>query len=230
MDINPDIPEAHAFHTWLVANPDAVSGATSMSGTGGSGSKTDDVASRKTIASIVDDNLGLGEKADVVTMKTTVAFIRGNEKSFYPACVLERNGRTCNKRVSEAGNGRWRCEMCNSEMDAPKYRYILSTNMSDHTGSQWMTLFDESAEQVIGKPASVLAEITSKMDPSDDNSASELDTLVKGALYQQFICRARVHMEEYQDAKKMKVVAMYLRDIDYKKESRNLLTAISQYA
>lgn len=36
--------------------------------------------------------------------------------------------------------------------------------------------------------------------------------------------------ERYQDADRLKVVGMYLKPIDYKLESRNLLTAISAFA
>lgn len=160
----------------LEANPDAIASAASLSKAGGNSSS---VSARKTLAAIVDENLGHGEKPDYVSVKCSVSFVRSGNKNWYPACQNDKGeGRKCNKRITEVslraqapcnfpqhisppllcsqtGSG-WHCDSCNHDTDNPTYRYIMSVNISDHTGSQWVTMFDEAATQLVGKSATAL--------------------------------------------------------------------------
>ena len=59
----------------------------------------------------------------------------------YPACPLQYNGRTCQKKLSDpSGDGNWYCERCAQEAQ-PDWRYILSLQVDDHTGHIWLTAF-----------------------------------------------------------------------------------------
>ena len=57
--------------------------------------------------------------------------------------------------LRQSGSG-WHCDSCNHDTENPTYRYIMSVNISDHTGSQWVTMFDEAATQLVGKSATAL--------------------------------------------------------------------------
>lgn len=64
------------------------------------------------------------------------------ESMYYPACTLQYNGRTCNKKLSDQqGDGEvWYCERC-QQTSQPDWRYILSVQADDHTGHVWLTAF-----------------------------------------------------------------------------------------
>ena len=48
------------------------------------------------------------------------------------------------------GNGSYRCERCNMEMDKFNWRPILSFNVADATDNQWVQCFQEEAEKIVG--------------------------------------------------------------------------------
>ena len=63
----------------------------------------------------------------------------------YPACTLQYNGKQCNKKVQESGqgDGQWYCERCAGNCQA-EWRYMLNLKLEDHTGMAWVTLFHVS--------------------------------------------------------------------------------------
>ena len=60
----------------------------------------------------------------------------------YPACTLQYNGKQCNKKVQESGqgDGQWYCERCAGNCQA-EWRYMLNLKLEDHTGMAWVTAF-----------------------------------------------------------------------------------------
>lgn len=63
----------------------------------------------------------------------------------YPACTLSFGGRQCNKKLQAQGDNEeaWWCERCQNNCTA-EWRYILSAQVSDHTGQHWLTAFQAS--------------------------------------------------------------------------------------
>lgn len=59
-------------------------------------------------------------------------------------------------QVVDQNNGMYRCEKCQSEFQNFKWRVMLSVNITDFTDHQWVTLFQESAETLLGKHESML--------------------------------------------------------------------------
>jgi hypothetical protein len=73
----------------------------------------------------------------------------------YPACPLERNGRTCNKKLQamDDGSGDFHCETC-GQNTPPTYRYVLSCHMVDFEGSrEHVSAFGEQGEMLMKMPA-----------------------------------------------------------------------------
>merc|ERR1712157_484333 len=104
----------------------------------------------KTISQIKDENLGMGEKADYFNVRAFCVFLR-KENCMYQACP----GEECNKKVIEEDNG-YRCEKCHRTYQEFKYRLILSSNIADFSGNQWITSFQDSAEAILGTTAEAL--------------------------------------------------------------------------
>lgn len=72
-----------------------------------------------------------------------LSFVK-QENIAYPACTLQYNGKQCNKKVTDNGGGdgpnRWFCERCNANCEA-EFRYMLSIQIEDHSGKEWVTAF-----------------------------------------------------------------------------------------
>jgi replication factor A1 len=67
--------------------------------------------------------------------------------------------RQCSKKVTNNGDGKWRCERCDQSITSVEecdYRYILQLQIQDHTGLTWVTAFQECGEEIIGIPAKTL--------------------------------------------------------------------------
>jgi replication factor A1 len=129
------------------------------------GGRTDRVV---TLSQIKDEELGMNSQAAFVSVMATITYIR-NENMSYPACSNDSTtnpGRKCAKKLIDNGDDTWHCEKCqrNSIVD---WRYILSVTANDHTGNSWLTLFNESAIELLnGTTAAQLKEMESNGDPN----------------------------------------------------------------
>lgn len=156
MNASPDIPEAHKLKGWYDSQGRDENFATHANVTstvaGGAGGSRDPF---KTIAQTKEEGLGMdSEKADFFSLKASIQYIK-QDNFCYPACLSEG----CNKKVLEIEPGQWRCERCDKNHPKPQYRYIMSVNVSDHTGQLWLSCFDETGRMVMGISADELMEI-----------------------------------------------------------------------
>ena len=185
MNIDPDIDEAHILKGWYDAQgrTDTFSNHATMSGmTGATGGRSDP---QKTILQVKEEQLGMSEKQDYFTTKATISYI--NQNTFaYPACLSEQ----CNRKVVEHEPGMWRCENCEKNHPRPQYRYIMTTNVVDHTGQMYLTCFDDVGRMLMGMSADDLTQL----------KAEEQDAEVfQRATYQTFMFKCKAKMDTYQD-------------------------------
>ena len=146
MSVDPDIEEAHRLKGWYDAQ--GRTDTFSSHATGGLGMASGRSDPFKTIAEVRDEQLGMSEKPDFFSLKATVVFVK-QDNICYPSCLMEG----CNKKVLEVGLDQWRCEKHEVTHPKPEYRYILSVNVSDHTGALWLSCFDEVGRLIIGMTA-----------------------------------------------------------------------------
>ena len=78
-----------------------------------------------------------------------ITFIRKDAALAYPACPSEN----CNKKVTDEGANRFHCEKCGKTYPSCQWRYTLSVQVSDHTGSIWATVFNPEGEELFGEKA-----------------------------------------------------------------------------
>jgi replication factor A1 len=129
LQINPDIPEAHALRGWYDQGGcssvnDLSSGSSTAGAVGGASSQTN----WKSLEQVREEQLGFGEKADYFSTLATVTFAK-KENSMYQACKSEN----CNKKVVDQNNGYFRCEKCNKEIEDFKWRMVLSVCVVTYT-------------------------------------------------------------------------------------------------
>ncbi|KAJ3676427.1 hypothetical protein LUZ60_003839 [Juncus effusus] len=177
---------------------------------------------RKTVSQIKDEGLGKDNKTDWINVKAVITFIKGD--SFcYTACPLIRGDRTCSKKVTNNGDGSWRCDTCLQNFAECDYRYILQFQISDHTGVIYVTAFQEAGEEIMGISAKDLYLI--KFEEQDEVKYSEI---IKNAIFSQYNFKLKVKEETYQDETRVKCSVMKADRVDPINESKYLLGLIDK--
>jgi replication factor A1 len=206
MNVDPDIEEAYKLKGWYDGagrTENFASHANSMATAGAtSGGKND----FRTISAVYDEKIGQTETTDWFSIKATIVYVK--QDSFaYPACRTT-DPQPCNKKVLEADEGNWRCEKCDKTWDAPNYRYIMSVNVSDHTGQIWLSCFDEVGVAIMGMPAN---ELMAMKEEGDDKRVGEVFSDANCKTFN-FKCRAK--MDNFQDQQRY-VVSLKLKDFEF---------------
>ncbi|CAK1580169.1 unnamed protein product [Parnassius mnemosyne] len=209
--LNPDLPEAHKLRGWYDnggANMDIVN-ISARSGAYGGGSNE-----WITFAEAEARQLGAGDKGDYYSLLGVLTFTF-SDNAVYKACPQEQ----CNKKLVDQENGLYRCEKCNREYPNFKYRLLLGANVSDPTGDQRITAFNEAAEAILGKTSAEIGQ----MFEYDKAAYSQIFEEVK---FKTFVFKFRTKMETYSDEARLKTTVMSAQPVDYKDANARLIKSI----
>ncbi len=210
MLINPDITEAHVLRGWYdndgahaqfqpFTNAGVGGGAMGAGGAGGN------MAERRNIAQIKDENLGMSEKPDYFNVRATVVYIK-QDNLYYTACPSDG----CNKKVTLDNDNNWRCEKCDRSYEQPEYRYILSTNVADASGQIWLSGFNEDAAKIIGMPAGELHKLK-------EESESEFGAALHRAANRMYVFNCRAKMDTFNDQARVRYTISRTAEVDFAK-------------
>ena len=193
MAVDPDIDEAHKLKGWYDAQGknDTFMSHQGMGSVGTAGGRNDEM---KSIMQVKEENLGMSENTDYFTTKATIIYVKQDNVS-YPACLSEG----CNKKVLEVEPGQWRCERCDKTHPQPEHRYIMSINVSDHTGQLWLSCFDDVGRMIMGMSADQLMELKE----NDERAAGDA---FQEANCKTFSFRCRAKMDNFQDQQRYALV------------------------
>lgn len=114
----PDMPDAHTLRGWYDSEASSLTFRSQSGGGGGTGGPS--VFNRnetKTINVVQETVLGLGDKPDYFNTRATIIHMKA-ENMWYTSCP----GEGCQKKVTETGDGEWRCEKCDRTYDRCEYR------------------------------------------------------------------------------------------------------------
>lgn len=158
--IDPPTDRAAPLVSWFSAGgSSSVRSLTERSG-GGGGKAVDssalaDVSLRSTFENVKDESAAAMDAERVHVIKASLGYVRSeSDKLWYLACTATTEaGRMCNKKCTDDA-GAFSCPFHGQVIPEP--RYIMSANASDHTGSQYLTLFNAEAEAVLGISAKAL--------------------------------------------------------------------------
>jgi len=211
MQINPDIEEAHRLRGWFDSLPSNIefNSISTRSETGGN-------TQFQTIKGAQLAQLGSGEKPDYYNMYAHLIFVR-SESALYKACPKP----DCNKKVIDRNDGTYRCEKCNDETETFKYRLMLSAQLSDSTGNQWVTLFQEAAESLLSTTSIELGRLM-------EEAKEDYSDVFQKQMFKLFEVRARAKMETYNNETRLKVSIVNTKPIDYKVASSKLISDIKR--
>ncbi|CZR59790.1 probable single-stranded DNA-binding protein 68k chain [Phialocephala subalpina] len=217
MSVNPDIAEAHKLKGWYDSQgrTEHFNSHSGMAGAGAAGGRNDPL---KTIAQVREENLGMSENNDYFSTKGTIVYIK-QENFAYPACLSEG----CNKKVTDMGDGSWRCEKCDMSHPKPDYRYIMSVNVNDHTGQMYLSCFDDVGRLIMGMSGDQLMELK-------ENDSAAVQRAFEDANCKTYTFKVRAKMDTFQDQQRVRYQVMSAVPIDYKTEALKLAQLIKQYS
>ncbi|XP_068206149.1 replication protein A 70 kDa DNA-binding subunit isoform X2 [Palaemon carinicauda] len=217
--VNPDIMEAHKLKGWF-DNGGCTSDTVNLSNQRSGGASGGMGNVYKTFGEAKLENLGgrSGDQADYYSVKASLVLIR-KENCLYPACPSA----SCNKKVVDLNNGMYRCEKCNQEYDNFEWRLMVSANLADISDNQWVTMFQDQAEAVLGVSAQELGGMR-------DNNNDAFQNVFADATFKSFNFRMRVKMETYNDESRLKNTVVQCTPIVPKEYNRRLITEIKQMA
>ncbi|EFA12891.1 replication protein A 70 kDa DNA-binding subunit [Tribolium castaneum] len=198
--LNPDIPECHRIKGWYDSEGQYDAMTNLSERVGGVGSFQTAWMSLKEVQ---DKGLGHSEKGDYFQVKATILLVR-SENALYKACPTD----DCNKKVVDLENGMYRCEKCCREFPNFKYRLLVSMNIGDFSGNQWVSVFSSEAEKILGKTAQEIG-----LTMRDDSEAGT--AIFQAANFKQFIFKCRAKMENYNDEQRLKIVVVKVDPVNY---------------
>lgn len=102
------------------------------------------------------------------------------QNPYYTACPSGK----CNKKVTDDGNGNWRCEACQQSFDHCQRRYTLSLKAADTSGSCWINAFNDQAAQIFGMSAD---ELHARRECNDGS----FEKTVQQALWKPFVMKLK---------------------------------------
>ncbi|KAJ4829421.1 hypothetical protein Tsubulata_006616 [Turnera subulata] len=209
----PDFPEAQKLREWFEKEGRSTP-SVSISKEVSSMGRTDNL---KTVSQIKDERLGTSEKPDWITVNGTVIYIKA-DNFCYTACPIMAGDRPCSKKVTNNGDGRWRCEKCDQSVNECDYRYILQIQIQDHTGITWVTAFQECGEEIMGICAKDLHYL--KYEKQDDE---EFSKILRRVLFSRYAFKLKVKEETFSDEQRVKSTVVKAEKVNYSSLSRSLL-------
>ena len=172
----------------------------------------------KTIAQIASEGLGLGDRPDYISVKAMCVTIR-KDSAVYTVNVTRKTSKSpfsslqmcpeenCGKKVVDENNGTFRCEKCCKVYGHFKWAYMLSVEIADATGSQWVTVFGNEAEALLGITADALG--THKVNVGVivrllcirasllQKNDSAIDSIVRRATHRERLFKLRAKVEQF---------------------------------
>ncbi|XP_044271048.1 replication protein A 70 kDa DNA-binding subunit-like [Tribolium madens] len=159
----------------------------------------------------------LSDKALYYQTFGTILLVR-LDRVVYKSCPSD----DCQKKVLDLQNGMYKCEKCNREFPNFKYRLLVSMNIADSSGSQWVTVFSSEAEKILGKTAQEIGEL---MDTDSDIVANMFEEVQ----FKQYVFKCRAKIETYNDEQKMKTIVVGVAPMDFEEYNVYLLDRIEKF-
>eukprot|EP00697_Spironema_sp_BW2_P014084 gnl/Spiro4/4427_TR2199_c0_g1_i1.p1 gnl/Spiro4/4427_TR2199_c0_g1~~gnl/Spiro4/4427_TR2199_c0_g1_i1.p1 ORF type:complete len:677 (+),score=171.25 gnl/Spiro4/4427_TR2199_c0_g1_i1:305-2032(+) len=168
--------------------------------------------------SYLTDNrdLGRGEKPDYVLTRGIITNLKNDKTWCYPSC------NECNKKLTEdAMGGSWRCSGGHSQ-DTPRYRYVLSMQINDHSGFQWVSAFDDKAQEILKHDATSLYALK-------DQDPLRYNEIWSDAAFREYTVKLRSKVENYNNVDKVKHTIIAAEPVNWAKDCASLLAEIRTY-
>jgi len=216
--VSPDIQQTQALTSWYNdLTPEQFSQITSITkqfSPGGGGTYVE-----KSLA----EGRELGkesEKGFNFQMQGIITTIKHDDASplYYTACPSDG---PCKRKVTfNEEHKLWHCPACDKHFTTMIPRYVLFLKVSDHSGSHWMSAFDDVGKMLLGVPASVIYQCR------EENDEIQLQNIFAAASYKTYNMKIRAHEEFYQEEAKLKMAINNIEELNFVEESIKILNQL----
>jgi len=214
---NPALDEAFALKGWYdaIGKSVTIESVNSMAGGGIGLNDTERLTIKEGIELKEKDQVS-DPKGMVFTIRAVLMMIKKDRDLWYPADP------DTSKKLVPSSTGKWRNEMTSKEYDDPNYRYVLNVNAQDHTGTIWLSFFDEAAQTIIGKSATEMSDL-------QEFRENEYERLLEAPLLKPYVLRVRAKQDTWQDEVRVKYQVLKASPVDFGPESRIVMEDIREY-
>jgi len=222
IEYDPDIQEAQQLKKWYGSNKDNIS--TTSHSIGGSATQSGPSNKTTKIETLVDlqEQFASGDKKQVfIKVKATLNWISHDERTplFYKA-ASDTNRKVVENTVNPGNGKRYVCEKTGQFYDSYEPRYILSCAISDISGSQFVTIFNDHAKMLLGVDAKIVENLKS------NGSTDQLNNIFEEALFKRYIFLIKAAEDMYQDEMRLRCIVSSVEKINYSNESKKLIDEI----
>jgi replication factor A1 len=162
-------------------------------------------------------------KGVMLRIPSTIMWFKRDEQAplFYKSAPGERHKVVEN--TQDPSNGKpWYCPGLNQYFSSYTPRFILTLSGGDFTGSEILSCFDDCGKFVVGCDAADVERLKLH-DPA------KLELVFAQALFQRKIFKIRAKEEYVGEEQRVKCIINGVEDIDFAKESKNLIEKIRQF-
>lgn len=220
VDPLPDVlPQALDIRQWYdVSGKNETGTALTMPRGGGGGGRS---TRRISLAQIDDEGLADdGNGPHYVESRVRIHGISDDRGLMYPGCpTITEGGKQCNKKLTDEGNGQWRCERCMQVHECPSWRYLFNLKILDHTTTHHVSTFTEAGETLIGLKAE-------EMNNLKDTDAWEVT--LKNAQMKMWNMKLKVFQDSWNGEMRKKTTVVEARPVDFAVASRELIDGIAK--
>ncbi|VDK82721.1 unnamed protein product [Onchocerca ochengi] len=137
--------------------------------------------------------------------------------ALYKSCGT--NG--CKKKVIELNN-QYRCEKCDITLDKYKYVLLMTVEISDFSGSHWVTVFEDKAVKLLKNDAEQLGRLL------DNDLLDEYNEVFNAVRFREYTFRIRAKSEFYNEEEKIKWNVYDINEVNHDKYIDELVKAVNK--
>uniref|UniRef100_A0A0R3RIM8 Replication protein A subunit n=1 Tax=Elaeophora elaphi TaxID=1147741 RepID=A0A0R3RIM8_9BILA len=161
----------------------------------------------------------LGRDSEKGTFFNVTAMISSlkADGALYKSCGT--NG--CKKKVIELNN-QYRCEKCDVTLDKYKYVLLMTMEISDFSGSHWVTVFEDKAVKLLKNDAERLGQLL------DNDLLDEYNEVFNAVRFREYTFRIRAKSEFYNNEEKIKWSIFDINEVNQDKYIDELTKAVNK--
>ncbi|CAG9540713.1 unnamed protein product [Cercopithifilaria johnstoni] len=161
----------------------------------------------------------LGRDSEKGTFFNVTAMISSlkADGALYKSCGT--NG--CKKKVIELNN-QYRCEKCDVTLDKYKYVLLMTVEISDFSGSHWVTVFEDKAVKLLKNDAEQLGQLL------DNDLLDEYNEVFNTVRFREYTFRIRAKSEFYNNEEKIKWSVFDINEVNQDKYIDELTKAVNK--
>lgn len=222
LSLNPDLPECYKLRGWFDSQGATESNWLSYNNGAGNtmgGGNNNNSGKRdvfKFLSEVSDATVGNGDKPDYFAIRGTILHVK-SENFAYPACP----GENCNKKVIQDSDG-WRCERCQRTYANPEYRYVFTMAISDATGQNWVQVFNDIGQQILGCSADEMVQ-------KKDNDEAAFNAVLSETLYKMYNFKLKAKSEMYNDRSMLRLTAVSANPLKMDEEANRVADMLQVY-